>query len=304
MVPNGDYYRIDNRILTTPPGTGPRKIYINREPGAHLLTFWGSLPLDDSGVNEALAIDDPADFAAQTFRAMLEQRGITVYGRSRTRHNELANFSTSPAAPIAFAGGGAEKAPSSLPSSTSLVLAEHQSQPLLDDLQVINKVSQNLHAELLLRLLGREKGTAGTIEGGLDVLRGFLSRAGIRSDEYVFYDGSGLSRENLVTPHALVKLLAWADTQPWGKQYEETLPVAGIDGSLSQRFKASVAQGEVLGKTGSLGHVNSLAGYATTVRGERLVFAILVNNHLLSSQRALMTIDRIVEAMVQDGARK
>src|SRR5581483_11515091 len=90
-----------------------------------------------------------------------------------------------------------------------LVLASYQSKPLIEDVRVINKVSQNLHAELLLRLLGREKGTAGTIEGGLEVLRGFLNQAGITTDEYLLYDGSGLSRQNLVSPHAVVKLLRY-----------------------------------------------------------------------------------------------
>src|SRR5690242_2838706 len=68
ITPFADYYQIDNRIITTPPGTGPRKIFINREPGARVLTLWGNVPLDDPGANEALAIEDPADFAAQLFR--------------------------------------------------------------------------------------------------------------------------------------------------------------------------------------------------------------------------------------------
>ena len=87
-----------------------------------------------------------------------------------------------------------------------MVLASYQSQPVTQDLRVINKVSQNLHAELMLRLLGKEKGTSGSIEGGLEVLRGFLVNAGIKADQFVFYDGSGLSREDLVTPQAIVDL--------------------------------------------------------------------------------------------------
>ena len=103
-------------------------------------------------------------------------------------------------------------------------------------LRVINKVSQNLHAEILLRLLGRERGTAGTIEGGLEVLRGFLTQAGISNDQYVFYDGSGLSRQNLVTPHAIVQLLRYSAEQPWGADYKSTFPIAGVDGSLTDRL--------------------------------------------------------------------
>lgn len=303
VAPYAEYYKIDNRIITTPPGTGPRKIYINREPGSNLLTLWGNMSLDDSGANEALAIEDPADFAAQMFRAMLEKRGIVVYGKSRTKHNELANLSTFSVTTMASAGGGDERSSFIPRTNVPAVLASYESRTLGDDIRVINKVSQNLHAELMLRLLGREKGNAGTIEGGLEVLRGFLSQVGIHSDEYVFYDGSGLSRQNLVTPHAIVKLLTYATGQPWGQLYADSLPVGGVDGSLSERFKNGVVLGHVSGKTGSLGHVNSLSGYLTTPKGDRLVFSILGNNHNLTSKRALETIDRIVEA-IADEARK
>src|SRR5437660_1121184 len=108
--------------------------------------------------------------------------------------------------------------------------------PFAEYYRIDNKVSQNLHAEILLRLLGRERGTAGTIEGGLEVLRGFLTQAGIPNDQYVFYDGSGLSRQNLVTPHAIVELLRYNSTQPWGAAYQATFPVPGVRGSLSERL--------------------------------------------------------------------
>ncbi|MBA3915633.1 MAG: D-alanyl-D-alanine carboxypeptidase/D-alanyl-D-alanine-endopeptidase, partial [Acidobacteriales bacterium] len=175
----------------------------------------------------------------------------------------------------------------------------NQSRPLSEDVTVTNKVSQNLHAEILLRLLGREKGTAGTIEGGLEVLRGFMNQAGIPSTDYAFYDGSGLSRQNLVTPHAITRLLAYAATQPWAKTFHDSLPVAGVDGSLLERFKDTPAQNRVFAKTGSLGGVRTLSGYATTAAGKPLAFAILTNNYNLSSKQITAAIDRIVEALIQ-----
>ncbi len=298
IIPYADYYRVDNRIYTTPPGTGPRKVYINREPGSSKLTLWGNIPLDDPGANEALAIEDSADFAAQAFRAMLEKRGIIIYGENRTKHNELANLNTLTVTTTASSGGGDEKPPLSMMKPVPSVLASYESQPLSEDLRVINKVSQNLHAELMLRLLGRERGNSGTIEGGLEVERQFLGHAGIKQDEFVFFDGSGLSRQNLVTPHAIVKLLLYSTTQPWGEFYQSTLPVAGVDGSLGERFKSSEVASRLQGKTGSLGHVNALSGFVTTVKGERLAFSIIANNHNLTSRRALQTIDQIVEAIV------
>jgi serine-type D-Ala-D-Ala carboxypeptidase/endopeptidase (penicillin-binding protein 4) len=295
ITPSSDYYRMDNRIITTPAGTG-RKIFINREPGSTSLTLWGNMPLEDGGANEALAIEDPAEFAAALFHQLLQNRGIVVYGKQHTRHTELASLSTLTVTATAPARGGDE--PSRVIPNQPLVLASYQSKPLIEDVRVINKVSQNLHAEILLRLLGREKGTAGTVEGGLEVLRGFLNQAGVPSEQYLFYDGSGLSRQDLATPHAVMQLLRYAASQPWGASFRETLPVAGVDGSLADRFPNLDPRAHVYAKTGSLGGVKALSGYATTVRGQRVAFSILSNNLNLPSKRVLDTIDSIVEAIV------
>jgi D-alanyl-D-alanine carboxypeptidase/D-alanyl-D-alanine-endopeptidase (penicillin-binding protein 4) len=299
VTPFAGYYQIDNRIITTPVGTG-RKIFINRDPGSTTLTLWGNMPLNDAGANEALAIEDPAQFAGRLFRSLLEKRGIAVYGKDRTHHTELASLSTLSVTAVAPSRGGGEQALLPLPSNQSTVLATYESKSLLEDVRVINKVSQNLHAEILLRLLGREKGTAGTIEGGLEVLRGFLTQAGITTDQYVFYDGSGLSRQNLVTPRAVVQLLRYASLQPWGKAYQETLPVAGLDGSMADRLKDSPFRGNVFGKTGSLSGVKTLSGYATSVEGKQVAFAVLSNNFNLPEKRMRDALDAVVEAIVND----
>src|SRR5262249_41335721 len=262
IVPFADYYRVDNRIITTPAGT-VRRIFFNREPGSTALTRWGEMPIDGQGANQALAIEDPAAFASELFRTLLEKRGVTVYGRQRAHHTELAGLSTFSVTATAEArGGGDELLRPSLPNQTT-VLASYESKPLIEDIRVINKVSQNLHAEILLRLLAREKGTAPTVANGLEVLRGFTNKVGLANDQYVLYDGSGLSRQNLVTPHGIVTLLEYASKQTWGKDFRDTLPLAGVDGSLADRFKGSIAQGRVYAKTGSLGGVKTLSGYAT-----------------------------------------
>ncbi len=299
IKPFTDYYRLDNRIITTPAGTG-RKFFVNREPGSMVLTLWGNLPLDDPGTNEALAIEDPAEFAAGLFRELLEKRGIVIYGHQRTRHTELATLSTFTATAIAPSHGGSDGGARPFKSDQPITLASYESKPLREDVRVINKVSQNLHAEILLRLLGRERGNAGTVEGGLEVLRGFLTQAGIAGDQYLFYDGSGLSRQNLVTPKAIVQLLRYASSQPWGAAYKSSFPVAGVDGSLSERLKAPRLEKRVLAKTGSLGGVKTLSGYATTDSGQTVAFSILSNNLNLPAKRVLDTIDGIVEAILED----
>jgi serine-type D-Ala-D-Ala carboxypeptidase/endopeptidase (penicillin-binding protein 4) len=301
VKPFAEYYRIDNRIITTPAGTG-RKFFVNREPGSTVVTLWGNMPLDDAGANEAIAIEDPAEFAAGLFRQLLEKRGIVVYGKQRTHHTELATLSTFSATATAPSHGGSENDRQSRPlkSDQPITLASYESKPLLQDIRVINKVSQNLHAEILLRLLGRERGNAGTIEGGLEVLRGFLTRAGISSDQYVFYDGSGLSRQNLVTPDAIVQLLRYCSMQPWGTDYKATFPIAGVDGSLTERLSSPRLQSRVVAKTGSLGGVKALSGYATTDAGQTVAFSILSNNFNLPAKRVTDAIDELVQAIVED----
>ena len=295
LMPFADYYTVDNRLMTTPSGSG-RKIYINREPGSTQLTLWGTMPIDDAGASEGLAIEDPAEFAARLFRHLLEVRGVAIYGKQRTRHTELASLSTFTTTVLAPSRGGDEHSLTS--PAGPLVLAEYQSAPLSQDVQVINKVSQNLHAEILLRLLGREKGTGGTVQAGLEVLRGFLNNAGLSGDDYSFYDGSGLSRENLVTPHAIVQLLRYAAEQNWGTGFRESLPTAGVDGSLAERCKDLDPEARVYAKTGSLGGVKTLSGYAVTAKGEKIAFAILSNNFSLPGKRVNDVIDSIVESAV------
>ena len=299
LTPFGDYYTIDNRLMTAPAGTS-RTLHINREPGSTLLTLWGSMPIDDPGANEGLAIEDPAQFAANLFRHLLSVRGIAVYGKERTRHTELASLSTFTSTVIASRGGDEHSLAS---PAGALVLAEYQSAPLSDDIRVINKVSQNLHAEILLRLLGREKGTGGTVQAGLEVLRGFLNTAGISSDDYSFFDGSGLSRENLVTPRAVVQLLRYAATQPWGKEFHDSLPTAGVDGSLADRFKDLDTEAQVYAKTGSLGGVKTLSGYAVTAKGEQLAFSVLTNNLSVTGKRINDVIDSVVVAAANNGKK-
>jgi D-alanyl-D-alanine carboxypeptidase/D-alanyl-D-alanine-endopeptidase (penicillin-binding protein 4) len=302
VTPFANYYRIDNRLKTTAAG-GQEQVFFNREPGSLTVTIWGDVPLDHKSAGEALAIEDPAAYAGVLFRAMLEKRGIALYGQNRVRHAELASL------PGAGKGGataensaGGAAAPST-PAAQNTLLASYESKPLYEDIRVINKVSQNLHAELLLRLLGKEKGSGGSIEGGLQVIDGFLKQAGVTADEYQLHDGSGMSRENLVTPHALVTLLSYASRQPWSAQFRDTLPVAGVDGSLAEHFRGTAAAGKVAAKTGTLTGVKSLSGYLTTEAGEPIVFSILTNNYAVPQKTVTEAIDRVVELVVEEAPK-
>jgi serine-type D-Ala-D-Ala carboxypeptidase/endopeptidase (penicillin-binding protein 4) len=315
LEPGTDYYEIENHVLTAAP-VAARKIGMHHDPGSKTLVIWGWLPEGDAGITEALAVDDPAELTAELFRSLLEQRGITVTGRTRARHGDLAQFFDQPpdlpASTTRRRGccmSGAEAAQVSNPAPTpspgaappTTVLAEHLSLPLIEDVRVINKTSQNLHAELALRLAGKLDGEGGSFEGGEAAVKQFLLKAGLRDEEFVLLDGSGLSRRDLVTPAAVTRLLIYARHQPWGQAYEESLPDGGVDGSLSERFLNTPAAGLIHAKTGTLSHVSALSGYGQTLKGRRFVFSIFCNNYNLPPSKVVPAIDSIVRLLVTEG---
>jgi D-alanyl-D-alanine carboxypeptidase/D-alanyl-D-alanine-endopeptidase (penicillin-binding protein 4) len=311
VEPETTYYELDNRVVTSSVGV-PKRVGIHRDPGSKKIVLWGSLPLSDAGMKEPMSIEDPAEFVAQLFRTMLERRGITIRGKTRARHGEDAQFfdqqiphpPTAAVVPPVVNSAVTNSAvtppqePDLNPASTNKILAEHFSGPLLEDIRVTNKVSENLHAELALRLAGKLRGYGGSFEGGVAAVKQFLLQAGLKEDEFTFLDGSGLSRRDLVTPSATVQLLIYASRQPWGPEFEESLPVSGVDGSLSERFQKTPAVGQIHAKTGSLSHVNALSGYGQTQDGKQFVFSIFCNNHNLPASKVLGAMDAVVKLLV------
>jgi D-alanyl-D-alanine carboxypeptidase/D-alanyl-D-alanine-endopeptidase (penicillin-binding protein 4) len=273
-----DFYTVENLIRTSARGS-EEKLAAARDPGSRMIHLSGAMPLDAPSRRLTFAIEEPAEFAASLLARLLEARGVKIDGSARARH----------------AGGLPVDA-----AAPQTVLAEHISGPLSDDIRLTNKNSENLHAELLLLLAAHEKVGANDYEDALKFASDFFKTAGIADGDVVLSDGSGLSRKDLVTPRAVVQLLRYAATQPWGELYRSTLPVAGEDGTLSDRMKNTPAAARVFAKTGTIGHGNTLSGYATTIQGERLVFSILGNNNNLHAQDANKVIDAICLAMVEE----
>jgi serine-type D-Ala-D-Ala carboxypeptidase/endopeptidase (penicillin-binding protein 4) len=140
------------------------------------------------------------------------------------------------------------------------------------------KWSRNIYAETLLLSMSAP-GEPATGSRGLSQLRETLRSWGIGPDYYLPRDGSGLSRYDYVTANALTWLLTYLRADPaHAALFESTLPVAGVSGSLAARMKGTPAEGRVRAKTGTLSNIRSLAGYATTLDGETIVFAMMANN--------------------------
>jgi D-alanyl-D-alanine carboxypeptidase/D-alanyl-D-alanine-endopeptidase (penicillin-binding protein 4) len=251
---------------------------LTREPGAHLVVVRGTLPEKSAPRKLVLAIEEPALHAATLLKALLEERGVSIGGGIRAQHEAW--------------GGGAE--------STPTVLAEHVSIALRDAVKVVNKISQNLHTEVLLRAAMRQTATWNSPDEVMKFAADFYARLGISSEDVIQTDGSGLSRHDLVTPRAVVTLLRYAEAQPWFESYYASLPVAGIDGTLEERMKNTPAAGRVHAKTGSVEHVRAMSGFADTAGGRRLIFSFLSNNQGGKNHEATDALGGLCVAMIEE----
>ncbi len=226
----------------------------------------GAIGMDEAPREEKMNVLDPALLAGHVLRDVLLLNGITVRGGI-------------------YRGFGPSK---------MYVLAEHQA-PLLPVLTNLNKISDNLTAELVLKTIGAERfGRPGTAEKGARAMRAFLQNSGVDTLALNAADGSGVSRYNLVTPAGLADLLKamWLreDLRP---AFVSTLPIAGVDGTLSSRMRGTVAQGVLRAKTGSLSGVSTLSGYTITAQGEELVFSMMMQHYLVRDSAVRGVQDRI-----------
>jgi D-alanyl-D-alanine carboxypeptidase/D-alanyl-D-alanine-endopeptidase (penicillin-binding protein 4) len=274
IEPPLEFYQIDNLVESG----SPKKIKIGREPGSRQLRIYGTLPSKDPGLSEILAIHDPALYAAVALRDALTRRGVAIRGAAVARH-WLPGEAVSPA--------------------TGIELARLDSLPLLEALRVTEKVSQNLHAELILRAVGRARRGAGSREAGIEEMRVFLKEAGVPAGDYRLTDGSGLSRTSLVTPGAVVRLLRFMYSSAHRENWLSMLPVGGEDGTLRLRLRGTVASGRIHAKTGSLTHVTALSGYAERKDGTMLAFSFLANNQSAPAGEVRAVLDKICVLMTE-----
>lgn len=298
VEPWAEFYEVRSTVTTGTAGS-PRELRVHREPGSRVIEVTGSFPIGREPEKLNIAVEEPAEHAAALLKKLLEARGVRIYGEARALHRPLPapgsmEAVSVPGGGVAVSGAGSET------DAEVTVLAQHFSLPLIEAVTVINKISQNLHTEMLLRTVAREAVGDGSLESALRVAEEFYKYIGIAENDVRLLDGSGLSRRNLVTPRAAVTLLRWVAMQPWGEAYRRTLPVAGDDGTLEERMRNTAAAGRIRAKTGTLDNVNSLSGYAETLGGQKLVFSIYGNLHNLRGRRATSVIDAICVAMVEE----
>lgn len=275
MSPATPDFLVRNDVVTSSPDL-KSDLTLTRDPGATLVVVKGTMPAKSAPRKLVLAVEEPAQHAATVLKHLLEDRGVRVDGVARARH-ETAKTREDPT-----------------------VLAEHVSVPLGDAVKLINKISQNLHTEMLLRTVARQGGSWATDDDLMKAPQDFYASAGIDPDDVIQSDASGLSRHDLVTPRAIVALLKFAQKQPWFDPYFNSLPVAGVDGTLEDRMKNTPATGHIHAKTGSVEHVRTLSGFADTPSGRRLIFSFLSNNQAGKNHEAADALTGLCVAMLEE----
>ena len=268
-------FLVENDVVTSASDV-KSDLTLTREPGSSLVVVKGTMPAKGAPRKLVLAVEEPAQHAAAVLKRLLEERGVKISGVARARHEAMKT------------------------QEDPTVLAEHVSVPLGDAIKLINKISQNLHAEMLLRTVARQNGVWATADDLMKVPQDFYASAGIAPDDVIQTDASGLSRHDLVTPRAIVTLLAFAQKQPWFETYYASLPVAAVDGTLEDRMKNTPAAGRIHAKTGSVEHVRTLSGFAETTGGRRLIFSFLSNNQGGKNHEALDALTGLCVAMLEE----
>lgn len=272
--PPATFMTISNRATTSARGS-KSELQLYRGVGANTLEITGSLPLGDNGFDRSVAIPDPALAFVTMLRDALTKRGVKIDGRTRTV-DARSGASIVPNPLIVTV-----QPPNVPPQPLPFEIASMQSPPFNLIAAHTLKPSQNLYTELILRTLGtpRISATQTNEEAGLIVVRNFLRQAGVPESELALNDGSGLSRNDMITANATVQLLTFMSRHRYAAQFREALPIAGVDGTLRTRLRGTPAEGNLRAKTGSLSSVASLAGYVTTAAGERLAFSMMLNNY-------------------------
>lgn len=274
MEPATDYVSLA-RGLTVRKNAGPDVVSLEYAT-PRTLSITGSIGPGTRMITRYVAVNHPAYFGGFVLRETLEAAGIAVKGDILCARN----------------------CPKTVDVRTRrekgkwTTVAVYHSPRLAEIVKVVNKLSNNLYAELLLLATGRAAGAAGT-EGSAAAALAALRRAGLNTSGVVMADGSGLSRHDLVTPDSVARLLRIMAQGPHARSFIDSLPVMSVDGTLGLRLKGSRAADRVRAKTGTMTHIRGLSGYVTTMKGERLVFSIFSNNHVATSDVDTAT-DRII----------
>lgn len=282
---NTSYVTARNESVTTGAETGIEEDYF-RIQGSNDFILRSSVPEGRVEV-ESLAVSNPTAFFVHVLREVFLSEGISVRGRS-------IDIDELPVKPS---------------RAMQTHLFSHFSPTLADIVYPLNKRSHNLYAEQVLRAIAvhappaQDEPPAGSAALAIERARRLtFGSAGIDTFRIQLVDGSGLARQNLVTSTMTAQLLSYMWHHENGATRDaflNSLPIAGVDGTLSSRMKGTAAERNARAKTGTLGNVAALSGYVTTARGRTLIVTMMANHYTESSRKPRLVQDRIMEILAE-----
>ncbi|PKO20073.1 D-alanyl-D-alanine carboxypeptidase/D-alanyl-D-alanine-endopeptidase [candidate division BRC1 bacterium HGW-BRC1-1] len=258
------FITVRNEVVTTAPSGkkgGDPPVEFTRDYEENIVTVRGFIPADAAPFHIWGGVRNGTLYTATLLREALTRAGIKVARGAR----DIDDIKDKAAARA---------------EDKRTLLTTHVSPPMSRIVAIVNKPSQNFYADQLLKVVGRAAYNSGDYNSGERAVRDMLTTAGLEAAGLQMHDGSGLSRQDLVEPRLTAGLLAWAATRPWFQFYHDSLPIAGVDGTIRSRMKGSIAENVVHAKTGYIGRVRSLSGYTTTTANRRIVFSMMNNNYL------------------------
>jgi D-alanyl-D-alanine carboxypeptidase/D-alanyl-D-alanine-endopeptidase (penicillin-binding protein 4) len=271
MVPPVRVFQVENRAVTSSSRRGNHLTVVRHEDR---LLVSGRIYRQSGPLEVWVTVPDPVQYFGLALVGALAEEGIEVGGRLR---------------PV-----------TRLPGPAWERVAVYRSS-LLDAIRIANKRSQNFYAESLVKLLGARRCGEGSWSGGVRAVGEFLVGLGVPAASFHMVDGSGMSREDRFTPHALTQLLRHMYFHPWASEFMQSLPSSGeLEASLHGRMRAPPYRGNVVAKTGTIEGVSALSGYAKAVSGKVYAFSVLVNRSRDVGQ-ARQAQDRIIMALIDHG---
>ncbi len=259
-------FEIINQSRTLGGGSAP-SLRIDRRIDGGALTILGGLPQGAGDSNLTIPAGRPVSTAAVLLKAALEKEGVTIDGAIRYERNTPRGASQ---------------------------LAAVNGAPLADIIRVCNRESDNFLAESIYLLCAANRFGSASYRGGYKLEEEFWKSIKVDQSEINPADGSGLSRENFITPHALVMLLKSREDVDW---FVDSLPVSGQSGTLRYRLSQDGLAGRVKAKTGTLDSTSALSGYVRTASGRSIIFSIMANNYTCSTNTIRGAIDDIVTVL-------
>ena len=268
VEPPLEYFTIDNRSTAG----AETQVKIERLPGSRQLLISGTVAAGAT-FSDGLAMDDPARYAATALADALERRGVGIRGGVTTRSRGLEEAAD--------------------PVKATVTLAKHESGTLPSILMVIDKISHNLYAEMVLREMGRVINGTATRQAGLTEVYKLIWESGTRTECCYFQDGSGLSRQTLISPQSSARLLQYMFRAKYHDIWWTLLPIGGVDGTLRRHFENQPQGKRLRAKSGSFAHTATMSGYVESTTWGPLAFSFLINNYNSEPAEATLMLDRL-----------